>query len=62
MKVYVLVEYLSPFDPDSPASEQVAVWGVFSSLQVAEAAWKKSRELTESAREDYEIVECTLDE
>ena len=62
MKVYVLVEYLTPFESDLDATEQVSVLGVYKTRASAEAAWEEWKRGFDSPHEDHEIVERSLKE
>lgn len=60
MKVFVLIEYLTPFRKSSPASEQVIMHGVFATHEAAEQEWVQTNADRDSPRDDYEIIESDL--
>lgn len=62
MEVFVLIEYLTPFDKNLDATEQVSVLGVYKTRDAAEVAWREWKDGFDTPHEDYEIMKRTLKE
>lgn len=58
-KVFVLIEYHTPFDNRAPYGEQVSIM-VYRTWDAAKAAWDEWNSMRDSPRgeDDYDIIEC----